>query len=76
MVSSRERGINDNVMYAVIIINNNNYTYKAQISTKCSSALNTDYIKYGSNISLNEVHHGILFDRRLVSVRFVSIIFK
>ena len=26
-----------------------NLTYKAQISTKCSSALNTDYIKYGSN---------------------------
>ena len=30
----------------IIIIN---YTYKAQISTKCSSALNTHYIKYGSN---------------------------
>ena len=29
--------------------NFNNYTYKAQISIKCSSALNTDYIKYGSN---------------------------
>ena len=29
--------------------NDNNYTYKAQISTKCSSALNTDYIKYCSN---------------------------
>ena len=28
---------------------NNNYTYKAQISIKCSSALNTDYIKYISN---------------------------
>ena len=34
---------------------NNNYTYKAEISTKCSSALNTDYIQYGSNnITNNE----------------------
>ena len=33
-------------MINVIIILN--YTYKAQISTKCSSTLNTDYIKHGS----------------------------
>ena len=41
------------------LYNNDNYTYKAQISsTKCSSALNTDYIKYGSNYP--KTTHGLI----------------